>query len=121
MTTAAQNTALILVDPYNDFVHPDGKLYNSVRESLITTNTTLHLSELVVAARHRRIPIYYALHQPWREGNYMGWQRMNSSTTKLQALRVFEEGSWGAEIFEGLEPDVLGNGDVIVSKHWNSR
>lgn len=51
----------------------------------------------------------------------MGWQRMNDSTTKLQALRAFEEGSWGAEIFEGLEPDVLGNGDVVVSRHWNSR
>ena len=31
----------------------------------------------------------------------------------------FEEGSWGVEIFEGLEPSV-GNGDVVVSKHWAS-
>jgi len=35
-------------------------------------------------------------------------------------LRAFEEGSWGAEIYEGMEPD-LSNGDVVVSKHWNSR
>ena len=30
---------------------------------------------------------------------------------------AFEEGSWGVEIYEGLEPDVVGNGDVVVSKH----
>ncbi len=33
---------------------------------------------------------------------------------------VFEEGSWGVDIYEGLEP-CLENGDVIVSKHWSSR
>jgi len=33
---------------------------------------------------------------------------------------AFEEGTWGVQIFEGLEPD-LGNGDVVVSKHWSSR
>lgn len=35
--------------------------------------------------------------------------------------KTFEEGSWGVEIFKGLEPDVQGNGDVVVSKHWCSR
>jgi len=46
---------------------------------------------------------------------------MNTTTTGLGDTRALEEGSWGAEIFPGLEPDVLGNNDVIVSKHWNSR
>jgi len=32
---------------------------------------------------------------------------------------AFEEGTWGVEIFEGLEPD-LENGDVVFSKHWCS-
>lgn len=32
---------------------------------------------------------------------------------------AFKEGSWGAEILEGLEPEV-GKGDVVVSKHWTS-
>ncbi|KAL7792556.1 Isochorismatase-like protein [Trichoderma ceciliae] len=33
--------------------------------------------------------------------------------------RVFEEGSWGAQIFKGMEPESE-NGDVIFSKHWSS-
>lgn len=35
--------------------------------------------------------------------------------------KTFEEGTWGVEIYEGLEPDVEGNGDVVISKHWCSR
>lgn len=34
--------------------------------------------------------------------------------------KAFEAGTWGVEIFEGLEPSVE-NGDVVVSKHWSSR
>ena len=33
---------------------------------------------------------------------------------------AFAEGSWGAQVLAGLEPDVLDNSDVVVSKHWNS-
>lgn len=33
---------------------------------------------------------------------------------------AFEEGSWGVDIYEGLEPS-LENGDVVISKHWSSR
>lgn len=32
---------------------------------------------------------------------------------------AFEEGSWGAKIYEGLEPD-LSNKDAVMSKHWSS-
>ncbi|KAH6967960.1 Isochorismatase-like protein [Ilyonectria sp. MPI-CAGE-AT-0026] len=119
-TISTPKTAIVLIDPYNDFIHPEGKLYGSVSESLTATNTVANLKKLVKAAREAHIPIYYALHKTWKEGNYMDWLHMNSSTTRLGQNKVFEEGTWGAEILEGLEPDVLNNGDVIVSKHWNS-
>ncbi|KAL1800715.1 hypothetical protein ACET3X_001057 [Alternaria dauci] len=45
---------------------------------------------------------------------------MNATTSGFAGSKALEEGSWGAEIFEGLEPDVLGNKDVVVGKHWNS-
>jgi nicotinamidase-related amidase len=118
---APPHTAVVLVDPYNDFLHPQGKAYSRVSESLTATNTVAHMQELVDAARAARIPIYYALHQQFKDGNYAGWKHMNVSTTRIQNTKMFEEGSWGAKIYEGMEPDVLGNEDVVVSKHWNSR
>jgi nicotinamidase-related amidase len=120
-SSSSPNTAIILVDVYNEFLHPDGKINNLVSESLATTNTISHLKELVSASRKSQIPIYYALHQTWKEGCFDGWQRMNATTTSMAESRGLQENSWGADIFEGLEPDVLQNKDVVVSKHWNSR
>lgn len=45
---------------------------------------------------------------------------MNKSLRGLEAKKVFEEGSFGAKFYEGLEPD-FEKGDVVISKHWNSR
>jgi nicotinamidase-related amidase len=117
----SDKTAIVLVDVYNEFLHPEGKINSIVSESMAASNTVQHLRDLVNAARKLHIPIYYALHQSWRAGHYNGWKHMNTTTTGLNESRALEEGSWGAEIFSGLEPDVLGNKDVVVSKHWNSR
>ncbi|KAF2845164.1 Isochorismatase hydrolase [Plenodomus tracheiphilus IPT5] len=117
---APTNTAIVLIDVYNEFLHPDGKINSIVKESLTETNTIHHLKELVGVAHRIRMPIFYALHQTWKEGNYQGWQRMNATTSGVAQSHAIEQGSWGAAIYEGLEPDVLGNKDVVVSKHWNS-
>ena len=47
------------------------------------------------------------------------WDRTHPTANQVgQKDKVaFEEGSWGVEMYEGLEPDIVGNGDVIVSKH----
>lgn len=47
------------------------------------------------------------------------WTMWNKSLSGLKANRMFEEGSFGVEFFEGMAPDPS-NGDVVVSKHWNS-
>ncbi|RFU34406.1 hypothetical protein B7463_g1947, partial [Scytalidium lignicola] len=115
----APNTAIVLVDPLNEFLHPDGKIYSQVSKSLESTSTVENILKLVQAARSSQIPIYYALHQPYRDGNYDGWQRMNHSFARIKSGRAFDEGSFGAKVFSGMEPD-LTNGDVVVSRHWNS-
>lgn len=114
------NTAIVLIDPYNDFLHPDGKLYGLLADSLKEKNTIEHIRELLAFARSSRIPVYYGLHQQWKVGNYAEWKHMAKIHKSQHESHVFEEGSWGAQIFEGLEPK-LSNGDVVVSKHWNSR
>jgi nicotinamidase-related amidase len=116
----APKTAVILVDPLNDFLHPEGKLYSTVQESIKTTQIVPNLQSLVKTAREAHIPIFYALHQGYRDGVHDGWQHMNPSLARIGKARVFEEGSWGAKIYDGLEPQTS-NGDVVVSRHWNSR
>jgi nicotinamidase-related amidase len=114
------NTAVVIIDPYNDFLHPDGKLNGLLAESLRETDTIKHLKKLVTAARAHKIPIYYGLHQQQKPGFLAGWKHATPLQQSQNENKAFEEGTWGVDIFEGLEPD-LANGDVVVSKHWSSR
>lgn len=114
------NIAVVLIDPLNDFIHPDGKVYGRVQQSLESKRAVDNMQLLVEQARIAKIPIFYALHQESRENYMTGWNHMNSSLAAIKNNRVFEQGSWGAKIFAGLEPQ-LSNGDVVVSRHWNSR
>jgi len=110
--------ALVLVDPLNDFLHPDGKLYPAVKESLEATDAVVNIRRLVEGARSAGIPIYYGLHQQYREGNYQGWLHTRPSHSRTKERQVFA--GWGGEVLEGLEPEITDNHDVVVSRHWNS-
>lgn len=112
------NTVVVIIDPYNDFLHPEGKLTPRMRD-LDDNGTIQHLQELVATARHYGIPIYYGLHQQCNSNTFHGWNYMTPSNKGQQKVRFFEEDSFGAKIYEGLEPDPT-NGDVVVSRHWNS-
>lgn len=114
------NTAVIIIDPYNDFLHPEGKLNGLLAASLKETDTITHLKEMVAAARANKIPIYYGLHQQAKPGFLAGWNHATPVQKSQKEHVAFEEGSWGVEMYEGLEPS-LENGDVVVSKHWSSR
>ncbi|KAF7925510.1 uncharacterized protein EAE98_006735 [Botrytis deweyae] len=118
--SSTNKTAIVLVDPYNDFLHPKGKVNHLLAESIAATNTISHLQNLVTIARAQKIPIYYGLHQQVKAGFIAGWEHTTVTQQGQRDSKTFEEGSWGVEIYEGLEPDVEENGDVIVSKHWCS-
>jgi nicotinamidase-related amidase len=115
-----KNTAILIIDPYNDFLHPKGKLNHLLKESLAEKNSIANLKILVTTARKYKIPIYYGLHQQHKAGFIAGWKHATPMQQSQSQTLAFEEGSWGVEIYAGLEPS-LENGDVIVSKHWSSR
>lgn len=112
-------TAVVLIDPYNEFLHPNGKLNPRIRDSLEKSDTIANLYKLIKLARKQKLPIYYCMHQQISQYTMEGWKLMNKSLTGLKSNMVFEAGSWGVEFFEGMAP-VPENGDVVVSKHWNS-
>ncbi|KAJ6000053.1 Isochorismatase-like protein [Penicillium waksmanii] len=114
----SQRTAVVLIDPLNDFLHPDGKLYPLIKDSLESSNSLEHIKELVAGARDARIPIFYGLHQITKDGTYSGWNHMNASQVRIKQNVAFSE-DFGGQILKELEPQPS-NGDVVVSRHWNS-
>lgn len=117
---STSNTAIVIIDPYNDFLHPKGKVNTLIAESLAHKNTIANLQTLVKAARAHNIPIFYGLHQQHKAGFLVGWKHATKMQLSQKESTAFAEGSWGVEIYEGLEPSVE-TGDVVVSKHWCSR
>ncbi|KAM0257457.1 hypothetical protein ACHAQJ_004404 [Trichoderma viride] len=88
-------------------------------DSIKQTGTIKHINDLLAAARAHKIPVYYGLHQQYNSNSFQGWKHMKFSHESQKKNKGFEEGSWGATIFEGMEPDYE-NGDVIFGKHWSS-
>ncbi|KAK1254128.1 hypothetical protein MKX08_008123 [Trichoderma sp. CBMAI-0020] len=114
-----EKTAFLLIDPLNDFLHPEGKIYPALKASIEATDTVNNLQKFVSTARKSHIPIFYCQHQLHEEGTYHDWSHMSKSQLRIQQTNTFAAGSFGAEIYKGLEPD-RSNGDAIVSRHWNS-
>ena len=124
-TSILPHTAFVLVDPFNDFLHPSGKLHARLSKSLSHTNARTNLQRLVSFAHTpaTRIQIFYALHQPHAPTAYAGWAHANRMHAAMQDLQLFDvttpnaAGVLGGDILSGLEPDLAG-GDVVASRHW---
>lgn len=118
-SSTISNTAIVLVDPYNDFLHTAGMMHSSIAADLEASNVIYNLKTLLAFARSQKIPVFYSLHQNYVEGHYSGWKHLTKLNAAIKELHVFAEG-FGGKILEGLEP-VAENGDVVASKHWNMK
>ncbi|KAK5988386.1 putative isochorismatase family YddQ-like protein [Cladobotryum mycophilum] len=112
-------TAVLLIDPLNEFLHPDGKLYARLKESLEATDTIKNMHAVIKTARSAKIPIFYCQHQLIEDGQLANWNHKSKSHLTIQKIGSFRVGSFGAQIYQEMEPD-RSNGDVVVSRHWNS-
>jgi nicotinamidase-related amidase len=108
------NTALVLVDPYNDFLADDGVIWPRVREVAESTGTRQHLIELVTAVRGAGIPVAYAPHRRSRKGDTEGWLRPARPAMAIRAGAFAADGK-GGRWYPGLEPH---EGDIVASEHW---
>src|SRR5215470_17980047 len=68
------NTALLLVDPYNDFPSEGGKLWPHFKAIAEEVKLLDHLRALVRVARDKGFKIYFVPHHRWENGDYEQWQ-----------------------------------------------
>jgi nicotinamidase-related amidase len=119
MTTAtnysADDTALLIVDPYNDFMSKGGKIYERTKETAEAVGFYDNMHKLIPAVRAARIQVIIVPHHRWREGDYKGWKHMNPSQIRSNEARSFAAGTWGGEFHPEFGPR---EGDVIVLEHW---
>lgn len=114
---AASNTALLLVDPYNDFISDGGKLFPLARAVIESTGTITNMKAVVDAARKAGITVFYVPHRRFRPGDLDHWKRPSPYTMGGFQRLIFQEGSWGGEWHPDFVPQPE---DVMISEHWNS-
>jgi nicotinamidase-related amidase len=61
-------TAILLVDPYNDFISQGGKLWPRVKAVAEEVQLLDHLREVVSAARGQGSKIIFVSHHRWETG-----------------------------------------------------
>lgn len=76
-TYAADRTALLIIDPYNDFMSEGGKLYERTKETAEAVGFYDNMRKLIPAIRAARIQVMIVPHHRWRQSDYKGWKHMN--------------------------------------------
>ena len=67
-----RRTALLLVDPYNDFLSEGGKIWPMVKGVAEEVGLLDHLRTVVAGARSAGVKIFFVPHRRWEPGDYEG-------------------------------------------------
>ncbi|WP_064712329.1 isochorismatase family cysteine hydrolase [Rhizobium bangladeshense] len=111
------NTGLLVVDPYNDFISEGGKIWPRIREVAEANGCVPHMLEVLNAARQARLRVFYAMHHRYRPGDYENWKFVAPIQRAAWHRRSFEFGTWGGEFRAEFVPQA---GEVVASEHWCS-
>lgn len=112
----ANTTAVLLTDPYNDFMTPGGKLYDAIKEVADANNTFENLKTVLNLARTEGMKVFILPHHRAHPDDYKGWDHINPSQETAHRLQAFAEGSWGGEFNTEYGPK---DGDIMVREHWS--
>ena len=110
-------TALLVVDPYNDFISKGGKIWDRIKGVAEANNCVPNMLQVLNAARGAGLRVFYALHHRYRPGDYETWKYIAPIQKAGWMRKSFEFGTWGGEIRPGFEPKP---GEIVASEHWCS-
>src|SRR5262249_46760791 len=113
----ANSMALLLIDPYNDFISEGGKSGARISAVAEANHCVEHMLEILQAARKAGLRVFYALHRRYRPGDYESWKYIAPIQKSAWTSKAFEYRTWGGEIRREFEPQP---GDVVASEHWCS-
>lgn len=110
-------TALLVIDPYNDFISEGGKLWDRLKPVADANNCVPHMLQVLKAARSAGLRVFYTLHHRYRPGDYETWEYIAPIQKAAWSRKTFEYGTWGGEIRPEFTPQP---GDIVAQEHWCS-
>jgi nicotinamidase-related amidase len=110
-------TALLVVDPYNDFISEGGKIWPRIKAVAEANNCVPHMREVLNAARAAKLRVFFAMHHRYHPGDYESWQFVAPIQRAAWRNRSFEFGTWGGAFRAEFVP---APGEIVASEHWCS-
>ena len=104
-----QLTALLVIDPYNDFMSEGGKVWDRLKAVAEANRWVPHMVQVLHAARQAGLRVFYALHHRYRPGDYETWQYIAPIQEAAWAHKTFEHGTWGGENPPRIRPATGGH------------
>jgi ureidoacrylate peracid hydrolase len=110
-------TALVVIDPYNDFISEGGKIWPRIQAVAEANGCVPHMIEVLRTARAAKLRVFYAMHRRYRPGDYETWQHIAPIQKAAWSRKSFEYGTWGGEFRDEFVPQP---GEIVVGEHWCS-
>lgn len=111
-----ERTALLFVDPYNDFLSEGGKVYPHVKAVADEVGLLDNLRVVNRAVRAAGIQVAIVPHRRWEPGDYEDWDHPNPTHLAIMKRHSFARGEWGGEWHPDFAPQ---SGDIVAHEHWS--
>jgi nicotinamidase-related amidase len=110
-----KHTALLIVDPYNDFMSEGGKLYDVTKPTADSVGFYQNMRKLIPAVRASGIQVVIVPHHRSRPGDFDNWQHVNPVQLQTKEQMSFAVDTWGGEWHPEFGPKP---GDIVAHEHW---
>ncbi|MGW7238590.1 cysteine hydrolase [Streptomyces sp. NPDC054804] len=110
-----RRTAVLLIDPYNDFLSEGGQIWPRLESMAREIGLLDHLRSVVGSARAAGVRVVFVPHRRWEPGDYGTWEHPNPTQRSIMARHSFARGTWGGEFHPDFQPHP---GDVVIAEHW---
>lgn len=117
-------TALLVTDPQNDFLSPEGVTWGVVGESVVENGTVDNIEALFKAAKGSGIPVFVSPHYYYPHDH--GWKFEGTLEKLMHDIKMFDrkdplslegfEGS-GADWLERYKPFIEDGETIVVNPH----
>jgi nicotinamidase-related amidase len=106
MDVSSQDTAVVVTDPQNDFLSPDGVTWGLVGESVKENGTVEHIELLLRAAKDRGYDVFVSPHYYYPTDK--GWKFGGTVEKMMDEIGMFDrQGALTTEGFDGSGADWL--------------
>ena len=124
MSFSSSDTALVVIDPQNDFLSPDGVTWGLVGDSVTENQTVEHIEQLFQAAKAEKYQTYVSPHYYFPTDKT--WQFGGTIETLMHEINMFDRtgqlttdgfASSGADWLDRLEKYIEDGETIVTSPH----